>query len=112
MGGKVVNAQLGVDILVDEGEDIIHLGVVCGRICQQVIRCAFVVKDTVQENHEFGENRPFFQICAEARKSRQFVDKIAEAVLILFGQVELMGDFTSSVMKAGIEIRGGGGQAF
>lgn len=90
MGGQVVDAQLGIDILVDEGEDVIDLGMVGGAVCNQDIRSALVVKVAVQENHEFGEDGLFLQIGAEAGETGELVDEIAETVLVFFGQMEFM----------------------
>lgn len=104
MGGQVVDAQLGIDILVNEGEDIIDLGVVGGAVCYQEVGRAFVVKDAVKKNHEFGEDGLFLQIGPEAGKTSEFMDEIAKTVLIFFGQMEFMRDIAASVVEAVIQV--------
>ena len=112
MAGQVVDAQLGIDILVDKGEDVINLGVVGSAVCYQEIGRAFVVKDAVQENHEFGEDSLFLQIGPEAGKTSEFMDEIAETVLIFFGQMEFMRDIAASVVEAVIQVCNVGGETF
>lgn len=112
MAGQVVDAQLGIDILVDKGEDVINLGVVGSAVCYQEIGRAFVVKDAVQENHEFGEDSLFLQIGPEAGKTSEFMDEIAETVLIFFGQMEFMRDIAASVVETVIQVCDIGREAF
>jgi len=109
---QVVDAQLGIDILVDKGEDVINLGVVGSAVCYQEIGRAFVVKDAVQENHEFGEDSLFLQIGPEAGKTSEFMDEIAETVLIFFGQMEFMRDIAASVVETVIQVCDIGREAF
>jgi len=112
MGGQIVNAQLGINVLVDKGKNVVHLCMVCRCIKRQLTGFAFAVENTVQEHHELCKNGPFLQIGAKAGKARKLMYKITETVLLLFGKMELVGNLAAAVVEAGIQIRCLRGNAF
>lgn len=112
MGGQIIDAQLGINVLIDKGKNVVHLCMVCRGIKRQLTGFAFAVENTVQEHHKLRKNGSFLQIGPKTGKTCKLMYKITETVLFLLGKMELMGNLAAPVAEAGVQIRCLGRNAF
>lgn len=104
MPGERVDRQRLTDILVDVGEDFVHLRVVAFCFFGAYCLPGIIGKALVQIDHQLQKNRFFQQIGAIPLDGGKLVDVIEKALLFLIREGDPMTGIFCPIGKAKVKV--------